>query len=493
MTIVSVICLFFCVGIIAESFLGIGFKAIFFLSGLAMVLSITFLRSKKVFYPVLYFLFFVVGALAYANASFLTQDSMKKMEPFLKRDILISGRVADDPYRRKGKSIFVLDSVRLQACQSKASIINGTVLVEDNDASNSYVFDQELVLKGRLSQRFGYARFFKRREGAYIFRVSKQGLLLKHFLNKRNFFKEAAFSLKHKSAFFIARDMSPEYASFLRAMFLGERSEVPIGVKDMLIKIGVWHVLVVSGSHVVLIMSMMWLVLKAFFVPRRARACLTIGGLWFYCFLTGCSVSVLRAVAMASFFLAGSLLERKPHFYNTFSLAVFVILMINPFQFFDIGFQLSFLSVFFIVWLSPKLKTIFPAVFFEKMWSRCLIEYFCVATGAWVGTAPILIFYFGTFTWLAVLANMIIVPLSALIVSSAFVLVCLEAIFRPAAYFVACGSSFFILLFLKFSYFLSALPFGYVKGARLPFAAVVGCYVLIACFGLFLGRRRKAL
>lgn len=492
MTVLPLTCLFFCVGMALESFLNFKVELLFFVSCFALILNLIFLKSAKFFYPFFCFLFFAGGGLVYAHASFFERDSAEKIEAMLGENILLYGRLVNDPYQRQGKTFFLLDSVYMHVYYS-GSFIQGKILVEDRASSAAYAFGQEVVLKGRLSRRFGYARFFKKRSGAYIFRIGRGGLLSRYIIKKRVFLKEAAFFVKHKADEYISRNMKPQDASILRAMLLGERFEVPARVKDSLIKTGVWHVLVVSGFHVALIVSMLWLVLKILRIPLKLRIYLTIAGLWFYCFLAGSAVSVERAVIMSSFFLAGFLLERKPHFYNTFALAAFVILIVSPLELFNIGFQLSFISVFFIIWLSPKLKTIFPPAFSCHIWSRWFVDYFCVALSAWLGTLPILLYYFGSFSWFAVLANILVVPLSMLIVSSGFAFLWLQMFFMPAARFISSSTSFFILLFLKISYCLSSLSFGYVSGVKISFPALAGFYAALAAFGLFLKRRNGRL
>lgn len=509
MAIIAIVCVVFCGGIILENFLCFKTPALLFFTGVAMVLSVVFLRSRRLFYIVFYILVFLSGALAYAYVYFLPQNSIAPMRPFLKEDVVIYGVVASDPELRGAQASFILNMVYAQAsfgsgpsAVSRREPVSEKVLVEDRQGRH-YCFGEELVLKGRLmmpprilfsGKKFGYAQFLERRGIYFIFKVDKQGVLASQPAKKKSIIKAAAFFVKHKAKAFIARDLKSLHASILYAMLLGERADVPDHVKKTMIKIGVWHVLVVSGLHVALIAAMVLLVLKIFQFSWRARACLTIVFLWFYCFLAGCSVSILRAVMMASIFLVSSLLERKPHFYNTFSLTVLIILIMNPLQLFDIGFQLSFLSVFFIVWFSPKLEAIFSSRFFAKGASGRIRQYFCVALSAWLGTLPIIIFYFNSFSWLAVFANMVIVPLSTLIVTSGLVLIVTEAVCPPVACLIAQASAFFISIFLKIAYFLSALPFGYVKNARVSLVAVLSCYFLIFVLGLLLNSlSRKSL
>ncbi|MFH1692187.1 MAG: ComEC/Rec2 family competence protein [Candidatus Omnitrophota bacterium] len=500
MTGIAMVCLIFCCGIFFENFLSVNVAALIILAGFVVVLSVLFLRSRRLFYVMFYFLVFLCGALAYAQAYYLPKDSVASLEALLKEDIVICGVIETDPQLYANRTSFVLNTVYVQSLSEK-SFVRARVLVEDRQMRD-YCFGSELVLKGILSKpprilfsgkKSGYTQFLERRGIYYVFKVSKDGLLANQPAKKKNFIKAAAFSVKHRARSLIARNLKPPCASILCAMLLGQRAGVPNHVRKTMMKIGVWHVLVVSGLHVALIAAMMLLVLKVFRFSFKSRVCLTMAFLWFYCFLAGCSISIVRAVMMTSIFLVSSLLERKPHFYNTFSLTALIILVVNPLQLLDIGFQLSFLSVFFIIWLSPKFERVFSSLIFTNRFIGRLKQYFCVALSAWLGTLPIIAYYFSNFSWLAVFANVIIVPLSTLIVASGLVLVIAEAVCPPAACLIAQANTFFIFVFLKTATFLSGLPFGYVKNIHVSLAVVLGCYSMILFLGLLLNYVEKIL
>ena len=156
-------------------------------------------------------------------------------------------------------------------------------------------------------------------------------------------------------------------------------------------------------------MNMAVVVLLVFFVfqlcpmHRRWKFLGTIIFLFFYALLTGWSAPVVRACIMASVILASFAFEYDPEPMNSLGLAGLILLLADAHTFFDIGFQLSFAAVLGIFILHRPLA---------KRVGRLM----AVSLAAWIGTTPLQIYHFGTFTPVAILANIPIVPLADIVV-----------------------------------------------------------------------------
>jgi competence protein ComEC len=117
--------------------------------------------------------------------------------------------------------------------------------------------------------------------------------------------------------------------------------------------------LAVSGLHVGIVF---WLIALVFGFLQKQKSgriffmILSVSILWFYAFITGLSPSVMRASAMFSIVVIGENLHRKSNIYNSLAASAFILLLINPNNLYDIGFQLSYSAVFGIVFLQPKLE-----------------------------------------------------------------------------------------------------------------------------------------
>ncbi len=202
------------------------------------------------------------------------------------------------------------------------------------------------------------------------------------------------------------------------ALTLGYMDELDDSVQQAFRATGTSHILSVSGLHVVILYMVIASMLSFFPKSRRMvalRQLLIILLLWAYAFLTGLPSSVVRATLMISVFCVAVAMRKKAFSYNTVCFAAFIMLLYNPFGFFNIGFQLSFVAVLSICFfLPPILKIIQPpnkvATFF---W-----ETSAVSLAVQLGTYPICLYYFGTFPTYFFITNLVIVPLSTLVMYS---------------------------------------------------------------------------
>ncbi len=198
---------------------------------------------------------------------------------------------------------------------------------------------------------------------------------------------------------------------------------------------------------------------------------------------------------MAAIFFLAYFLEREVSIYNSLSLAALIILAVNPWQLFEISFQLSFLSVVSIVWLSPKIKSVFPEKLDKIPWLRFLILTFSVSSAAWIGLLPLIAYYFKTFTTITVLANMIIVPYSAVITTTGFSFALVGILIPPLAPIFAATNELLILILFKIHHSLVGLPGAYFKLPQIPLVYVLLYYtllILVFAFSHFIFLRAKA-
>lgn len=203
--------------------------------------------------------------------------------------------------------------------------------------------------------------------------------------------------------------------SILSALTLGYQDELSDDLKQSFRTTGTVHVLSVSGLHVGIIYAMISFLLG--FLNRYPRyywlkPSIIIVLLWMYSFITGLPPSVIRASAMLTVFCASEIFKCKSFSIHGLYIAAFFILLINPFSIFDIGFQLSFLSVLSILYLHPRLMSI---VKIGNRYGRYLWQMITLSIVAQLATFPLCLYYFGTFPTYFFIANLFIVPLVSLI------------------------------------------------------------------------------
>lgn len=203
----------------------------------------------------------------------------------------------------------------------------------------------------------------------------------------------------------------PEVRSVMMAIVLGIKDELDNELQSAFSASGAMHVLAVSGLHVGIIYGIILLIFKQLRLdPHRARwlmAIVSILALWCYAFVTGLSPSVLRAVTMFSFMALAKAMNRNGNIYNTLAASAFLLLWYNPYLIMSVGFQLSYMAVFGIVYLQPKLYRLvtFNGWLADKVWAIT-----CVSLAAQVATAPLSMLYFHQFPSYFLVSNLFIIP-----------------------------------------------------------------------------------
>jgi len=277
----------------------------------------------------------------------------------------------------------------------------------------------------------------------------------------------------------IVKNLSPFSAGILNAIILGERQNLSAHTRDVLVYSGTVHIIAISGLHLGIVAFIILLILKIIKIPRRPRYILAILLLIFYCLLTGANTPVLRSTVMATILLLSYFLEREVNIYNSLSLAALIILAVNPWQLFEVSFQLSFLSVTSIVWLSPKIKSLFPEKLNKIPWIGFLISIFSVSFAAWLGLLPLIAYYFGILSPITILANMIIVPYMTIIVASGFSLALIGVLIPSLSPIFAASNELCILILFKINSSLIAIPGAYFKLPQISFVYVLLYYILL--------------
>lgn len=217
--------------------------------------------------------------------------------------------------------------------------------------------------------------------------------------------------------------LSNDAYAICAALITGFDDEVDKKVIEEFSHSGTLHVLSVSGLHVGLI----YLVLNFLFIQvdrsnryKLIHFILITICLWFFALITGFSAPVLRAVIMFNLLGIGKLFFRnKPdNQLNILFVSAFILLLINPLLIGDVGFLLSYSAMFGILYFYPKwvnLLTI-KSKLGNYMWQSLIISF-----SATLSTLPITLFVFHQFPIWFALANLIVVPISFILLILSFV------------------------------------------------------------------------
>lgn len=216
------------------------------------------------------------------------------------------------------------------------------------------------------------------------------------------------------------KTVDDEIVAVLSALTLGDVSGLPQQLKDDYSVAGASHILALSGSHLAVIYAALDM-LFALFLYRWKTGRL-IGKLsivifiWGFVFLAGAQPSVVRAAVMYTLLVGASLFSRRSLSLNSLSAAAFFMLLFDPFSLFDVGFQLSFLAVLGII--------VFNAALYRRLRTsnrivNYIISILTVSVSVQLISFPLVLSYFSSFPLYFLLTNLLVIPVSSLILMMA--------------------------------------------------------------------------
>jgi len=194
------------------------------------------------------------------------------------------------------------------------------------------------------------------------------------------------------------------------AMTLGSKSALTPQQRELYSQSGASHVLALSGLHIGIIYTLLSLCV----VGRRFRLVtqvLTLLAVWAYVFLVGLPSSVVRAAVMISVYALLALGHRNRMSVNTLAFTAIIMLCVNPYALYDVGFQLSFLAVLAILMWTPFFELpVFRRYFVGRRALQWLWGLLSVSLAAQLGVAPLIAYYFGRFPTYFLLTNLVAIP-----------------------------------------------------------------------------------
>jgi ComEC/Rec2-related protein len=230
-------------------------------------------------------------------------------------------------------------------------------------------------------------------------------------------------------------DDSPQVQNFLSGIVLGLRHQTPEDIEEPFQQTGTLHLFAVAGLHVGIVARLLWILAMVARFSRKWATITIIPLLLFYAAITGLHVSSIRAAVMSSVLLGGFFVERKVFALNSLAAAAFFLLSWDTNEFFSTGFQLSFAVVGGIILLADPLSGwLRPLGAPDPFLPRRLVsrlrrtigigyEWICrggsVSLAAWLGSLPLIFWYFHLITPSSLFANLLVVPIAFFILAIA--------------------------------------------------------------------------
>ncbi|HQO57638.1 MAG TPA: ComEC/Rec2 family competence protein [Candidatus Omnitrophota bacterium] len=506
------VCLCFILGIVFAQGFQVPGAILFILTVFLLLMSLR-ARSATLSTVLLLSAVMCVGTGYFRNYQILPAGHVGRMPSWARQgSVLAEGVVVSDAENRdffgREKTVFVLDLKRVQSKQGWEGN-RGRVLV-NLFRQESVRYGDYLILEGILHRpfnfsrggRFSYREYLARQGIVFILSVKKTGRLEKLKQGRGHVLLEGVFHFKHQLRRILKENLPAEAAGIMQAFLLGDRSGIPKEVYANFQFSGVAHIIAISGFNIGIVAYGILFFLKMFPIPRQGQYLLTVALLIFYAVLTGGQPSVVRATIMAVVFLIGLLVEREPDPLNSLALAAFIILLINPWNIYDVGFQLSFNSVLAIYVLYPRILNFvrkpFPGLgiasgtarsakpgtagglrCFQTFGMRYLLQPMALSGAVYVFVGPLIAYYFRLVTPVVMIANIVIVPVASMMIYLGLGLLLVGGL-CPFLAFSFANCLVLLLNFMVASVdFFAGIPGAYIELNRVPLWGVVLYYLLL--------------
>lgn len=274
----------------------------------------------------------------------------------------------------------------------------------------------------------------------------------------------------------------PKTKAIIDALILGQRLELDKETIADYSNAGVIHILAISGLHISIIYFFIVFLLKPLKRVKfgaEIQLLIVLAILWLFALLTGLPASVTRAVTLFSFISIGNYFNQPKAIYNALAISAFLILLVKPNAIFDIGFQLSYAAVLSIVLFQPFYKKFY---FSENKIAIYFTDTVLVSLAAQIGVLPLSLYYFNQLPLLFLLANLVIIPLSSLVLIAGIVILPLNYIFPTVAVFLGKILEFSIQFMNDYIHWIAQFKSGIIT--NIPFSGwlTFSMYLVIVAF-----------
>ena len=280
---------------------------------------------------------------------------------------------------------------------------------------------------------------------------------------------------------------------FLKGIILADRTEMDEEMVSDFSKSGLVHFLAISGTHLAIIFWLILYLLKPIFPAkfRKIPIVLSLLFIWSFTIFIDYGSSVVRSCLMITAYYSFVLLQRKPDLLHAMAIAGFSILIFDTHQVFDVGFQLSFIAVFGIFWLNEPILKNLPRP--KNKIQDFLFNVISVSLAAQIATLPLVIFYFHQYSFLSIVANVIIVPFSEVIIVFSLLMTVLFA-FKLEFSWLSFIYEKLVDFLLKSIHFFADQDWFFIKNIPLNWVELIILFVVIFLLrGLFLHQSKTML
>lgn len=286
----------------------------------------------------------------------------------------------NEPKVTEGNQVFTVGKIKVYAASYPVLHYGDTIYVHGVVSETNYISKQNGQVISQLTLRYPTITIKK----------------------NKNFLLSITSHVRQRVTSSFNKYLPRNESGLLLGILMGGNLGLDSGFYTALKNTGVLHVVAASGMNVSMVGEFL-LVMFILVFPRRISILLTIAGIAFYAVLSGLEPSILRASVMAIMAYSAQVIGRQNYSLLSLILAAFIMLLFNPDLVFDIGFRLSFLSTFGIVYLKPLIDGFTPSGKFDLISSDI-----STTIAAQLGSLPVLVSSFSSYSLASILVNSLV-------------------------------------------------------------------------------------
>jgi len=433
-------------------------------------------------------LFFLLGAIRYDLA--LPQLDENSLAAHNGRGaMLLVGAVVGYPDVRDRTTNLRFDVTRVRI-EGVWREVSGVALLQAPRETGARYGDQLQVFGEPQTppefEDFSYREYLARQDIHSIVRAYGAVKILAH--DQGNPFFAALYALRERALATIHALFPEPAASLLAGILLGVESGIPRDVRDAFSATNTAHIVAISGFNIAIIAGLLSALARRVVSAHRATL-VVILGLIAYTLLVGASASVVRAAIMGSLGVLALHYHRQNDALNALFVAALLMLALNPFTLYDLGFQLSFLATLGLILYVTPISAAFES-FFARFTSSdrakqivgALNDSFIVTLAAQITTTPLIVFAFHRLSFVGLLTNLIILPAQPAVMIWGGLATILGMIVPPVGQVIAWIAWAFLAFSIAVVQFTASLPFGSIEVGRLGLPILAAYYIVL--FGL---------
>lgn len=421
---------------------------------------------------------------------FTTDESFNPLYNYLNKYCEFEGEVYSFPVNKKDKITFYLKIHSIDKKQFKNVYLLINVSKEIKIKKTDRFLGYEKILlppPPRNIGEFDFRKYLYNRNVYGVVNIYNEDFFdILPTQNKFSFLWNLIILIREKMQTLFSKYLSPQERAVLQGILLGEKPTGFPEIENNFRKAGVIHILVASGSNVGFVMLFVILICRIIAIPKRFSIIISIPAIFFYSALCGNDPPVMRATIMFATASIAYILAREQKILNAILISAFVAMLSKPKSIFDPSFQMSYIATCGIVFLVPLLKSNY---FKNKLWGWLEILFltsFCAQTIL----APVLAHYFNQISIIGIIANLIVVPLSAVGFLLGFIWNIVSVFSLNLEKIFEVITSFCIKILISIVNFFSSFAFS-SKYVVAPAYLFIGFFYISVIFLIFVKSKRQ--